>query len=57
MNATNLLLAKVEEYQAEIFAEMSEYDARGETIAAVNLAREYRRLTTIRCYLEERAGR
>lgn len=57
MNLTNAMLVKVEEYQAETFEEMDELNADGETIGAEKLAREYRRLTTIRCYLEDRADR
>jgi hypothetical protein len=57
MNATTLMLAKVEEYQEEIAAEIDGYNADGEEVAALKLCGEYRRLTGIRCYLEDRAAR
>jgi len=57
MNLTSLMLAKVEQYQEEMAAEVVARDSRGETVAAANLARDYRRLTAVRCYLEDRERR
>lgn len=51
------MLSKVNEYQDEIAAEMDAMSADGEAVAVEKLGREYRRLTTIRCYLEDRADR